>query len=129
MLHAVDKDGNGLIGYAADAGDVNVMEYLIRKGLDPLRPHAETGLSPLHVAVAHHRLELARFLLSCGASPHAPDAKGQTVLQLHALQQDPVLKAALYSHRGVSKCGLSCLSTKNDVFPSFDAEKGITVMM
>ena len=76
------------------------------------------------MAVSRHRLELARFLLHCGCNPHALDAKGQAPLQHHALKQDPVLKAGLLKHHKVSKCGLGCLSTKNDTFPAFDVEKG-----
>jgi ankyrin repeat protein len=120
MLHAVDKDGNGLIEYAADAGDVNITEYLVRKGLNPFRVHPDTGSTPLHLAVAHHRMELMSFLLHCGANPHIADKKGVTAFQHHALQQDPVLRAALMSHPRVTSC---CTQAKVE-YPTFDPEKG-----
>lgn len=108
---AVDKSNNGLLEYAAEAGDINLAEYLMRQRLNPYRAHPDSGMTPLHVAVSRHRLELARFLLQCGANPHAPDAKGKSSLQHHALQQDPVLKAGLLKHPKVKeqqKCSVIC---------------------
>lgn len=129
MLHSVDSDGMGLMHYAADAGDVNITEFLIRKGLSPFAAHPESGATPLHTAVAHHRLELACFLLHCGASPWVKDAQGKSALQLHSLQQDPVLKAGLLGHPRVSPCGLACLhdcqpANQHAPPPTFDPEKG-----
>ena len=126
MLRAVDKDGQGVLELAAEAGDVNIVELLVRQGLDPYRAHPSSGATPLHLAVSRHRLEMAVFLLHCGANPYAEDAQGQCALQLHALRQDPALRAAVMRHPRVSRHGLSCLSTRDAItFPTFDdVEKG-----
>lgn len=138
MLHAIDNSGNGLLELAAEAGDVNLTEYLLRKGLNPYRAHPDTGTTPLHIAVSRHRLELSRFLLSCGCNPHAKDTKGVTPLQVsltsemwlsmhpltmcrlqhHALKQDPVLREGVAKHPKMSKCTLlRCGSTDKEDFP------------
>ena len=112
----------GLVEHAAQAGDVNIMEFLIRKGLNICRVHPTTGQTPLHMAVSRHRLELARFLLSCGCSPYILDKDGLSVLQYHNLRQDSSLRTGISQHPAVSRFGLRCFSTKNESLQ--DEEKG-----
>lgn len=99
MLHAVDKDGNGLLECAAEAGDINVMEFLIRKGLNPYCPQSETKSTILHIAVSYHRMELTAFLLDIGCDINIKDEKGKTPLDLHAVTQDPALKTIILRKR------------------------------
>ena len=40
LMSAPDNDGHTPLEWAADAGDVNVMEFFIRKGLSPYRRDA-----------------------------------------------------------------------------------------
>jgi len=68
LLSQRDNEGYGPLEWAADAGDVNIIEFLLRRGLDPFSVD-RAGRGPLHWAVKSHRVAAARFLVLCGVSP------------------------------------------------------------
>lgn len=74
-LHACDSDGHNCLDWAADSGTVNLIEYLIRRGMNPQRLDS-CGRGPLFWAVKSHRTDAVRFLLRCGCDPHATDSSG-----------------------------------------------------
>ena len=61
------------IDWAADSGDVNVIEYLVRRGVDPLCSSSGKQRSLLALAVQSKRLHASIFLLASGCNPHAKD--------------------------------------------------------
>ncbi len=65
------------LDWAADTGDVNQIEFLLRRGLDLQRVDVE-GRSALFWAVRSSRVAATRFLVRCGCDPHQADRSGQT---------------------------------------------------
>lgn len=66
-----DVDGHGPLDWAAYAGEVNIIEYLLRKGAD-LYGADEKGRTTLYWAIKESRAEAARYLVLC-VSDHIGD--------------------------------------------------------
>lgn len=77
----LDNEAHSALDWAADYGDVNVLEFFVRKGLNPFRVDG-MGRTALYWAVKSNRYEAARFLMMCGCDPRQKDYKEQTPLQL-----------------------------------------------
>ena len=77
QLHSCDSEGHSCLDWAADSGAVNLIEYLIRRGMSPKRLD-NSGRGPLYWAVKSHRTDAVRFLLRCGCDPHAADCNGSS---------------------------------------------------
>lgn len=77
----LDNESHSALDWAADAGDVNMLEFLIRMGLHPRRVD-KLNRGPLYWAVKSNRIEAARFLVMCGCDPHSRDGNGKTVMDL-----------------------------------------------
>lgn len=72
LMSSLDLEGHNPLDCAAEAGNVNVIEFLIRRGLNPLRlDHMHR--SGLYWAVKANKPETARFLVLCGCDPHQKD--------------------------------------------------------
>lgn len=69
--------------WAAFIGDVNLIEYLIRKDLDPLNTD-RTGRNALHMAAVGGKLDAFIFLVKCGCSMLLEDSQGKTPVCLAA---------------------------------------------
>lgn len=80
-MASLDIENHSPLDWAADTGNVNIMEFFIRKGLNPYRLDGMKR-SPLHWAVRNNRLSAARFLVLCGCSPYDVDVNQQSPMQL-----------------------------------------------
>jgi ankyrin repeat protein len=94
MLHSLDSEGHAVLDWAADNGSVNVLEYLIRKGLDPYRVD-QSHRGPLYWTVKSRRLPAARFLVYCGCDPYYEDSTGQNCISLAEQLGDKEMVALL----------------------------------
>ena len=65
--------------------DVSIVEMLLKYGADPNLPNS--GLFPLHEAVANGSVDIVELFLKYGADPNAEDNDGRTPL-LSALQEN-----------------------------------------
>ncbi len=81
LMSTLDNEAHSPLDWAADSGNVNVIEFFIRKGLNPFRADS-MNRSPLHWAVKSHRVEAARFLVLCGCDPFQLDALGQSPMSI-----------------------------------------------
>ena len=95
--------------WSIEAGDINTVEYLIKKGLNPSHIVEKSQQNSLHIAVAHHRVDVACFLLDLGIDHTVKDVNGRTALQHHALTQDPELKHEIMSHPRINSCRFQSL--------------------
>lgn len=77
LLSQADVEDHTPLDWAADTGDVNQLEFLLRQGLDLHRVDVE-GRGALFWAVRSSRVTAARFLVRCGCDPHQADRCGQT---------------------------------------------------
>lgn len=81
LLTFLDNEGHSVLDWAADQGDVNLIEYLIRKGLNPFRVDP-LGRGPLFWAAKSQKIEAARFLLLCGCNPNQLDSTNQSPVSI-----------------------------------------------
>lgn len=81
LMSTLDNEAHSALDWAADYGDVNVLEFFIRKGLNPLRVDG-LNRTALYWAVKSNRLEVIRFLLKVGCNPMQKDFKDQTPMTL-----------------------------------------------
>jgi len=107
LLACLDNEGHSALDWAADAGNVNILEYLIRKGLNPLRVDSHKR-SPLFWAVKARRLRAVRFLLRCGCDPLEKDDKGQCCTRLARLLRSWDVLAELNAHVRRSRSRRCC---------------------
>ena len=109
-MSATDGENNTALDWAAAAGDVNVIEYLLRRGLDPTLIN-NTGRTALHLAVKSNRLNAARFLVKCGCDPLQKNNEDESPVTIAiALQNRELLKALRRRVRKESTCINKCLS-------------------
>jgi len=96
LMAAPDNEAHCALDWAADAGSVNVLEFLMRRGLSPYRLDPQDR-SALSWAVRSSRVDAARYLVKCGCDPHQPEKAegGQSPLQLAQAAGNPALVAAL----------------------------------
>ena len=64
-----------------NAGDVNILEFLAKKGAD-VNASANDGWTPLHIAAHLGREQHVESLLKLGAHVNATNSVGQTPLYL-----------------------------------------------
>ncbi len=112
LLQAYNDDGKGPLEYAAESGDINCIELLIRRGLSPYQVHADTRESLLHIAVKNHRIDVVQFLLSIGCDYNLKDGMSLTIFQYPALKQD--VELARIIHKFVRNKKLSSCFSKAD---------------
>lgn len=78
MLRSKDNEKHGVLDWAADAGDINMVEYLLRKGVSP-HEYDDKNRGPLFWAAKSRRAMVCRLLyLACGCDPHAVDSESGT---------------------------------------------------
>ena len=128
ILSAKDIDGHGPLEWAADAGDVNTLEYLIYRGLDPFAID-KLGRGPLHWAARSNKVAAARFLVQSGCDPNLKDEKRMSPLDIAITKMDSDLINALNikQPRGSRRCRPvtgSFIKLKEGVSVAFDVKKG-----
>lgn len=101
LLNAVDIEGSSALHYAAQGGDVNCIEYFIRRGLDVYATNKQQHTT-LHVAVKFYRVDAARYLICLGCDAHAVDTDGNSPYSMQLPTQDVAMKQAL-RHKSYGK--------------------------
>jgi Ankyrin repeats (3 copies) len=76
-----DFEGHNALDWAASAGNVNVIEYLIRRGLHPSRVDP-LGRTALHAAASAGKISAIEFLIRCGCDPNLQDKSGQSPVSI-----------------------------------------------
>jgi ankyrin repeat protein len=68
----------GVLAWTVCAGDVELANLLLRRGLDP--GHERHREAP-HLAAKRGHAEMVQLLIDHGADPNAVDSRGQTPLE------------------------------------------------
>ena len=79
MVHARSKYGDVPLHLAVDAGEVEIVDYLLSKGGE-LNDKTKFGFTPLHRSAWKGHLEMAKYLVDKGAVLNATDNTGKTPL-------------------------------------------------
>ena len=98
-LGKVDCDGHSCLDWASSCGNINIIEYLIRKGMNPQRVN-QVGRGPLYWAVNNGFPDAVRFLSKAGCNPFVPDHRGTTPMSMARTRGDQALVEALNCYRG-----------------------------
>jgi len=94
LMCTIDNEAHSPLDWAADHGDINVIEFFIRKGMNPYR-HDHMNRSPLYWAVKANQLEAARFLVMLGCDPNQKDTIGQSPMSIALTSQSKAMFKAL----------------------------------
>ena len=82
LLRNRDLDNHSALDWAAEGGDVNVIECILRMDRLLLQKVDSEGRTPLHWAVTNGRVLATRYLIQAGLSPLTPDNNGITALDI-----------------------------------------------
>ena len=87
---------------AVEKGDLALVEYHIRTGVDPNYQHPEFLTAPLLESIRFGQLEIARFLLENGADPNIKEIfDASTPLSIARANKDKAAIELLKSYGGV----------------------------
>jgi hypothetical protein len=94
LLSSVDVEGRNPLDWACEAGHFNIIEFFIRRGLNPYRIDV-MNRNCLYWAVKANRLEVVRFLVQCGCDPLQKDVNDISPSSLAYLMKDHELIQAV----------------------------------
>ena len=94
MLRHKDIDCHGVLEWGAYSGNVQLIEYLIRKGIDP-RVQDNMGRDALYWAIKSGDAFAAKFLVMFGLDPGMQDKEGQSPLSIALENKNDALIRAL----------------------------------
>lgn len=114
LLVASDVSDNNALDWAADSGEVNIIEYLIRRNINPLRTNYN-GRSALHIAAKYSRLDAALFLVKCGCDPFQQSRDNESPMSVAVASNNREIIAAMgwkgnlgkLRHTQLSQCSSS----------------------
>ncbi len=75
-----DDEGVSILDMAITYDNRFMVEYLLEKGIDINATNRRSGFTALMAAACYGRVEIAKLLLSYGASQEAKDSKGFTAI-------------------------------------------------
>lgn len=76
LEHKATLNGTRALWSATGKGDLEMVRFLLVKGMDPNSPGPENDIPPLHRAIESGNLEVVSLLLDHGADPVGRDDKG-----------------------------------------------------
>lgn len=94
LMSSMDAEGKNPLDWAAEAGNINVLEFFIRRGLNPHRLDL-LGRTCLSWAVRANKVDAARFLVLCGCDPDLKDAQNTSPMLMAIAMKDKELVLAL----------------------------------
>ncbi len=78
-IYDFDEEGVSIFDMAVTYNNIEMVKYLISKGVDVNATTRRSRFTPLMAAACYGRLEIAKLLLDHGADKNAVDAKGISV--------------------------------------------------
>ena len=71
-----DEEGVGIFDMAVTFGNIEMVNYLIEKGVDVNKTNRRSGFTSLMAAACYGRVEITKILLAQGVDQEAVDKKG-----------------------------------------------------
>jgi ankyrin repeat protein len=109
-----NNDGYGPLEWAAESGDVNCVEYCIRRGLNPYHINTVTGETLLHLSVKSYRLDVVKYLLDIGCDHTVKDKYGIDIMMLPSVKQDLELHNIIMNFIKTKKCKICQTPNKSN---------------
>lgn len=92
-LYDFDEDGVSIFDMAITYDKVEIVKYLIDKGIDVNKTRRRSNFTPLMTAACYGRIEITKLLLEEGADKDAVDSKGITAAEFaRKMNKNSVLK-------------------------------------
>lgn len=101
-MSAVDAEGHNPLDWAAETGNINVMEFFIRRGLNPYKLDV-VNRGCLHWAVKNNHVDAARFLVLCGCDARQKDSYNVSPLSMAITMRDKALIRVLSMRSRIPK--------------------------
>ena len=79
-IYDFDEEGVSIFDMAVTYDNIEMVEYLISKGVDINATQRRSRFTPLMAAACYGRVEIAKILIEKGADKTAIDAKGISVI-------------------------------------------------
>lgn len=86
-VKTVDIFGRTMMSYAAEYGNLEIAQFLVRQNCDPNVENSD-GSKPLHIAVQYGQVNVVEFLIKIGASVNGWDKNKCTPLHYLAATRD-----------------------------------------
>lgn len=85
-INVLDIDGDGILHKIVAMDDLELLKSAIELGAD-INLKGDASFSPLHQCIFYERLEMANYLIDCGASKNVEDEFGRTPEQFAKIKQ------------------------------------------
>ena len=132
-FEVVDSNGDTLIHTACSEGNFTIVEFLLKNGVDILKPNI-VGDGPIHIACNNCELEVLTLLLGCrNCNPNQQNACGDTALHIVCkMRFSLILVKPLISTPGidpgiVNHNGLTPIEEAGNNYAAIDAIKKFLV--
>lgn len=93
IINVADSEGMGMIHWAADRGNLSMLEYLIKSLHVNVNLKDGEGQTALHYAASCGHIEVVKFLLKNGGDPYIKDMEGTLPIDIAC---DGEMKNALF---------------------------------
>lgn len=92
-----DEEGVSIFDMAITYGNIEMVNYLIEKGIDVNKTNRRSGFTALMAAACYGRVEITKILLAQGADQEAVDIKGFTAVDFaRKMNKKSILKLLEY---------------------------------
>ena len=79
-IYDFDEEGVSIFEMAITYGNLEMVEYMIKQGIDVNETKRRSRFSPLMAAVSYGRIDIVKVLLENGANKENTDSKGISVI-------------------------------------------------
>ena len=78
-IYDFDEEGVSIFDIAIPYDNLEIVQYIITKGIDVNKNKRKSGFTPLMTATCYGRIDVAKLLIENGADINATDSKGISV--------------------------------------------------
>ena len=79
-IYDFDEEGVSIFEMAITYNNLEIVNYIMSKGIDINNTQRKSGFTPLMAATCYGRVEIAKLLIDKGANINATDSKGISVV-------------------------------------------------
>ena len=96
-IYDFDEEGVSIFDMAITYNNIDMVNFILQKGLDVNKTTRKSGFTPLMGATCYGRLEIVKILLENGANQNFKDSKGFTAIDFaRKMNKKSILKLLDY---------------------------------